>query len=94
MDESTETKKKIRYCIRMWLLQEIAGCTFLEARVFLRRERNEIPEKLMEAYNLSDEEYSAIEQSAHDKVSKADSEGNLFRGYGPLYHGRKETVEW
>ena len=94
MDESREMKRKVRYCIRMWLLQEIAGCTFMEARIYLRRERNETPDKLMETYSLDAEEYSAVELSAQEKVSKAESEGDLFKGYGPLYHGHEETVDW
>lgn len=94
MDESNGMRKKTRYCIRMWLLQEVAGCSFVEARIYLRRERNETPEKLMEIYSLDADTYAEIESSADRKVSDAESKGDIFRGYGPLYNQRNETVDW
>lgn len=94
MDAERERILKIRYCTRMWLLQEIAGCTFMEARIYLRRERNETREKLMGIYSLDEDSYAGLLASAERKVAEAGSEGDLFRRYTPIYPGRSETPDW
>ena len=78
----------------MWILQEVAGCTFAEARIYLRKERNETSEMLMEIYSLDTNAYAEAVESAGKKVAEANAKGNLFRGYGPLYPGRDETINW
>lgn len=92
MDVDAERKLKIRYCTRLWLLQEIAGCTFPEARIFLHRERNESPERLMEIYSLDRDSYEELFDSAKRKV--AESDGDVFRGYGPMYPEPSEVIDW
>ena len=82
---SQKTKRMIRYCMRMWLLQEIAGCTFIEAR-------NETPEKLMADYSISLDEYTKIEKTAISKI-QAFSEAELFRGYSAIYPNEDEESE-
>ncbi len=94
MDAERERKLKIRYCTCLWLLQEIAGCTFEEARIYLRRERNETRENLMETYSLDEDAYAELLASAEMKVAEAESEGDLFRGYKPMYPGRSDTLDW
>ena len=89
---SQKTKRMIRYCMRMWLLQEIAGCTFIEARIYLRKERNETPEKLMADYSISLDEYTKIEKTAISKM-QAFSEAELFRGYSAIYPNEDEKSE-
>lgn len=94
VDADRERKLKIRYCTRLWLLQEIAGCTFEEARIYLRRERNETPENLMEIYSLDTDAYAGLLASAERKVVDAESQGDLFKGYKPMYPGRSDRLDW
>lgn len=92
--ESPDHKRKTNYCIRMWLLQEVVGCTFLEARIYLRKERNETLKDLASVYNMPLHELQVIEQSATEKVSRVQSTKQLFYGFEPIYPGDSETVEW
>lgn len=92
-DDSPERKRKIRYCTRMWLLQEIAGCTFIEARIHLRKERNESPEQLMKIYSLDRDTYLEIESVARSKA-EAYSEKYLYRGYDAIYPAEDDIIEW
>jgi hypothetical protein len=89
-----EREMKVRYCTRLWLLQEIAGCTFLEARAYLRRERNETAASLAEAYSISEDEVLAAIASAEAKAAEAEAGGDLFHGYGPMYPDPDERIDW
>ena len=89
-----ERERKVRYCTRLWLLQEIAGCTFLEARAYLRRERNETVASLAEAYSISEDDVLAAIASAEAKAAEAEAGGDLFHGYGPMYPDPDESIDW
>ena len=89
-----ERERKVRYCTRLWLLQEIAGCTFLEARVYLRRERNETVASLAEIYSIAEDEVMAAAASAEGKAAEAEAKGDLFHGYEPMYPNPDEKIDW
>lgn len=92
--ESLDHKRKTNYCIRLWLLQELADCTFLEARIYLRNERNETLEKIASLNHMNINEIQLIEQSANEKVHRAKSKGDLFHGFEPIYPKDGEIIEW
>ena len=75
-------------------MQEVAGCSFLEARVYLRRERNETLEELASKYDMDIDEIRAIEKIADEKAGRVQSSGNLFYGHEPIYPGEDEIIEW
>ncbi len=93
-DFLNKNEGQVRYCTRLWLLQEIAGCTFLEARAYLRRERNETAASLAEAYSISEDEVLAAIASAEAKAAEAETGGDLFHGYGPMYSDSDERIDW
>ncbi len=89
-----EREREVRYCTRLWLLQEIAGCTFLEARAYIRRERNETVAFLAEAYSISEDDVLAAVASAEAKAAEAEARGDFFHGYGPMYPDPDERIVW
>ncbi|MBR6204154.1 MAG: hypothetical protein IKQ60_03715 [Candidatus Methanomethylophilaceae archaeon] len=89
-----ERERKVRYCTRLWLLQEIVGCTFLEARAYLRRERNETVASLAEAYSITEDDVLAAIASAEAKAAEVEAGGDLFHGYGPMYPDPDERIDW
>ena len=66
-----DRKVKIRYALRLMLLQERACLSFKEARTYLRGERFETYEILAEAFSTSVEDVREIERRAQKKVAKA-----------------------
>ncbi|MBR4504082.1 MAG: hypothetical protein IKP20_03815 [Candidatus Methanomethylophilaceae archaeon] len=89
-----ERERKVRYCTRLWLLQEIAGCTFLEARAYLRRERNETVASLAEAYSIAEDDVLAAIASAEEKAAEAEARWDLFHGHEPIYPDPDERIDW
>lgn len=94
MRKYPDREKKVRYAIRLWLLQEIAGCTFLEARAYLCRERNETVASLAEAYSITEDDVLAAIASTERKAAEAEANGDLFHGYVPMYPDPDEKIDW
>ena len=87
-------KAKLNYCTRFWLIQERAGCTFLEARVYLRRERCESDGFLRDLYSLSEEELLRLERAAERKIREAQAVREVFYGYEPMFPDPEDAKDW
>ena len=59
---------QIRYGMSIWLLQENAGLTYGEARVYLAHTRNESTEQLAEALKVSKQTVYGLRRSARIKL--------------------------
>ena len=79
-----DRKVKIRYALRLMLLQERACLSFKEARTYLRGERFETYEILAEAFSTSVEDVREIERRAQEKVAKAMETIDVFMDYDPI----------
>lgn len=94
MGKQRDLNLRTNYCIRLWLLQEIAGCTFLEARLYLREERRETTESICRSYNITMEEAEVSIENARRKIEKASKSRNVFRGYTPIYPKDGDDTDW
>lgn len=70
IDMDTWITKEKQIIASGWLLQEVAGCAFLEVRISLCEERNETFEELAFTYSMAVHEIQAIEQFANEKASR------------------------
>jgi hypothetical protein len=78
---------QIRYGVALWLLQEKAGLSYKEARVFLAHSRHETTEHLMESLGISRNTIYGLRRSAKKKVEKcnpAPDLSDLLHGYVPI----------
>ena len=75
---------KIRYALRMMLLQERACLSYKEARTYLRGERFETYEMLAEAFSTSVEDVRGIEARARAKVERISETVDVFMDYDPI----------
>lgn len=93
MNTRRKHKLKVNYCIRLWLLQEIAGCTFVEGRLFLKDERKESIETICNEHRLEISEGEKLLESAKKKVSDI-GEDRIFHGYTAIYPNEEDDTNW
>lgn len=74
----------LRYATRCWILQEYAGLSFEDARIYLAGEPPFSHEILEKELNLSMEGICARQKILKMKVSEIESEKDLFYGFTPL----------
>ncbi len=91
MAGNTDRRKRIRYRIRLWLLQEIAGCTFPRSTHISPQGKKRERGVSRSEYSISLEEVGELEASAGKKVRKAEKNGDPFLGYSPIYPKEGET---
>ena len=87
-----EEFREVRYATRSWLLQERVPLTFVQARIFLHRERPETLESISEEFGLPLDKVKESEKLIREKVGKATAEREVFFGHGPLYPPGSEEV--
>jgi hypothetical protein len=80
---SMKEMNQIRYGVAMWLLQENAGMSYKEARVFLSGSRNENTEQLAEALGITIGRVYNLRKSAREKL-EGKSFDDIVMGYYPL----------
>jgi len=75
---------QIRYGMALWMLQENAGLSFKEARVFLAPDRGESVEHLVKSLKVSKQGIYNLSCSARAKMAKIEDFDAVFNGYTPL----------
>ena len=88
--------QQIRYGMALWMLQENAGLSYKEARVFLAPERGETVEHLAKTFKMTKQAIYNLSSSARAKIEKIDDLAAVFNGYYPLvvdYNIKKKVVE-
>lgn len=84
---------KVRYATRLWLLQERAHLTFMEARCYLREERNETVKSLAESFGVDEPTIEHTIEEAERKYEEASKLYEIFFGHGPVYPRKGEKIE-
>jgi hypothetical protein len=79
-----EEYQQVRYGMALWMLQENAGLSYKEARVFLAEERYESTEHLAKALNMTKQGIYNLASSAREKMEKIEDIDAVFKGYFPL----------
>jgi len=79
-----EEFQQIRYGMALWMLQENAGLSYKEARVFLAEERFESVEYLAKALNMTKQGIYNLSSSAKAKMGAIEDFDAVFKGYYPL----------
>ncbi len=81
-----ENFRRIRYCMRIWILQECLGFSLVDARIYTRRERPESLGEIAEFFHSDPDSLKARIPSIEWRVSEALKEDpNFFHGYEPVY---------
>ena len=80
-----EEFRMVRYATRSWLLQERVPLTFVQARVYLHRERPETLGSIAEDFDLPLNKVEESEKHIMEKVEKAMAEREILFGHDPLY---------
>jgi len=80
---STDEIYQIRYGMAIWLLQENAGLTYKEARVFMASVRNERAEQLAEALGIKKQTVYDLRRSALQKL-RGKKLDDILMGYSPI----------
>ena len=75
----------IRYATRSWLLQERVPLTFLQARIYLHKEKPETLEEIAERFGLPIEKVLEAESIIRKKVEEAEKERDIFFSHTPIY---------
>jgi len=76
--------RQIRYGMALWMLQENAGFSFKEARVFLADERGESVDRLAKELKITKQAVYNLASSARAKIEKIEDLDSVFKGYYPL----------
>ena len=84
---SDEEFRMVRYATRSWLLQERVPLTFVQARIYLHKEKPETLKEIAERFGLPLEKVIEAEPVIRKKVEDAEKEGDIFFGHGPVYPG-------
>jgi len=79
-----EEYQQVRYGMSMWMLQEKAGLTFKEARVYMADDRLESTDDLAKALNVTKQAIYNLGSSAKAKMDKIEDYDAVFMGYFPL----------
>ena len=82
---SDEEFHLIRYATRSWLLQERVPLSFVQARIYLHKEKPETLEEIAEKFNLPIDKVREAEPIIKKKVEDAEREREIFFGHGPIY---------
>ncbi len=77
--------QEVRYATRMWLLQERVPLSFVEARIFLHKEKPETLEEIANRFGLSLEDVLKSEPEIKKKVDVAMKYREIFFGHTPIY---------
>jgi len=86
LDEPMELYEyqQVRYGMCIWLLQEKAGFSFEEARVYMADSRLESAEDLAKTLNVTKQTIHNLASSARAKMDKIEDHDEVFMGYTPL----------
>lgn len=87
--------QQVRYGMSLWMLQENAGLTFKEARVFMANDRLESTEDLAKALGVTKQGIYNLASSARAKMEKYEDYNEVFKGYLPLvadYNIRRKDI--
>jgi len=76
--------QQVRYGMCIWLLQEKAGLSFEEARVYMADDRLESAEDLAKTLNVTKQTVHNLASSAKAKMDKVENRDEVFMGYSPL----------
>ena len=76
--------QQVRYGMTIWLLQENAGLTFKEARVFMADTRQETTEDLAKALKVTKQAVYNLASSARAKMDEIEDLDAVFKGYFPM----------
>jgi len=79
-----EEFQQVRYGMAIWMLQENAGLTFKEARVFMAGSRHESTDDLAKALGMTKQAVYNLASSARAKIDKIEDLDAVFKGYFPL----------
>jgi len=79
-----EEFQQVRYGMALWMLQENAGLTFKEARVFMAGYRHESTEDLAKALNVTKQAVYNLASSARAKIDEIEDLDAVLKGYFPL----------
>lgn len=82
---TNEEFRMIRYATRSWLLQERVPLTFLQARIYLHKEKPETLEEIAERFGLPIEKVLEAESIIRKKVEEAEKERDIFFSHTPIY---------
>ena len=82
---TNEEFRMIRYATRSWLLQERVPLTFLQARIYLHKEKPETLEEIAERFSLPIDKVLEAESIIRKKVENAEKERDIFFGHTPIY---------
>ncbi|MCL2317998.1 MAG: hypothetical protein FWC44_02955 [Methanomassiliicoccaceae archaeon] len=76
--------QQVRYGMALWMLQENAGLSFKEARVFLADERGESVDHLAKELKVTKQAIYNLSSAAKAKIEKIEDLDAVFKGYYPL----------
>ena len=79
-----EEFQQVRYGMAIWMLQENAGLTYKEARVFMANTRHESTEDLAKALNVTKQAVYNLASSARAKVDQIEDLDAVLKGYYPM----------
>jgi len=81
-----ENFRRIRYCMRIWILQDCLGFSLMDARIYTRGERPETLEDIAAFFHADLDSVRARIPMVEWKVSEAlKKDPNFFHGYAPVY---------
>lgn len=82
---SDQEFRLVRYATRSWLLQERVPLTFVQARIYLHKEKPESLEEIAERFGLPIDEVICAESQIRKKVEDAGKKREIFFGHEPIY---------
>ena len=82
---SDEEFRMVRYATRSWLLQERVPLTFVQARIYLHKEKPETLKEIAERFGLPLEKVIEAEPVIRKKVEDAEKERDIFFGHQPIF---------
>jgi len=89
-----EEYQQVMYGMCLWMLQENAGLTFKEARVYMADDRVESTEDLAKALHVTKQGIYNLASAAKAKMDKFEDFEPIFKGYYPLvvdYNPRRKN---
>jgi hypothetical protein len=86
-----EEYRKVRYGMALWMLQENAGLSYKEARVYLAEGRSESMEHLAESLDCTVEDICRFSSTAEAKMKNVKDINAVYRGYYPISMDRRSS---
>jgi|GEM_PF-3260521 len=78
--------RRIRYSMRIWILQENLELSLMDARIYTRRERPESIEEITAFFGTDTESVESRIPEIESKVEAAlERDPNFFHGYEPVF---------